>query len=244
MLTDLNLTDMETCYKVFRRDIIQSIELKENRFGFEPEVVAKVAQKRVRIYEVGISYYGRTYAEGKKIGVRDGIRAFYCILKYNLHKAPWPIQFLFYIGIGGTSAMVNLAVFLVLYHVDVSVDYAAPTAFIFAAGVNYFLSITFLFRRKVRWNSTGEVFAILFVIGFVGYVDLLTTRFLLLAGLTVSGAKLLSSLGGLVLNFAGRRWIVFPEPPNPDWEPQDMSPKSEVKSRMKQEQRNLSLLSK
>ena len=85
MCTDLNLTDMETCYKMFRRDIIQSLKLEENRFGFEPEVTAKVARvKDVRVYEVGISYYGRTYAEGKKIGWRDGFRAIYCILKYGL----------------------------------------------------------------------------------------------------------------------------------------------------------------
>jgi glycosyltransferase involved in cell wall biosynthesis len=85
MFTDLNLTDMETCYKMFRRDIIQGLTLEENRFGFEPEVTAKVARvSGVRIYEVGISYYGRTYAEGKKIGWRDGFRAIYCILKYGL----------------------------------------------------------------------------------------------------------------------------------------------------------------
>jgi hypothetical protein len=85
MMTDLNLTDMETCYKLFRRDIIQGLKLEENRFGFEPEVTAKVARlKNIRIYEVGISYYGRTYAEGKKIGWRDGFRAIYCIVKYGL----------------------------------------------------------------------------------------------------------------------------------------------------------------
>ncbi len=83
MLTDLNLTDMETCYKVFRREIIQSITIEEDRFGFEPEVTAKVAAMRVRIYEVGISYSGRTYAEGKKIGWRDGMRAVTCIVKYS-----------------------------------------------------------------------------------------------------------------------------------------------------------------
>ena len=85
MCTDLNLTDMETCYKLFRRDLIQSLDLQEKRFGFEPEVTAKIARvKDVRIYEAGISYYGRTYAEGKKIGWRDGVRAIYCILKYGL----------------------------------------------------------------------------------------------------------------------------------------------------------------
>ena len=83
MFTNLNLTDMETCYKVFRREIIQSIDIKENRFGFEPEITAKVAKLDCRIYEVGISYYGRTYDEGKKIGWRDGFRAIYCIVNYH-----------------------------------------------------------------------------------------------------------------------------------------------------------------
>lgn len=86
MLTNINLTDMETCYKAFRREIIQSIKIEENRFGFEPEITAKVAKLDCRIYEVGISYYGRTYKEGKKIGWRDGFRAIYCILKYNLFR--------------------------------------------------------------------------------------------------------------------------------------------------------------
>lgn len=83
MATDLNLTDMETCYKAFRTEVIQNIQIKEQRFGFEPEITAKVARMRCRIFEVGISYYGRTYDEGKKIGWRDGIRAIWCILKYN-----------------------------------------------------------------------------------------------------------------------------------------------------------------
>jgi glycosyltransferase involved in cell wall biosynthesis len=84
MFTNLNLTDMETCYKVFRRQIIQGITIEENRFGFEPEITAKIAKLRCRIYEVGISYYGRTYDEGKKIGWRDGFRAIYCIIKYGV----------------------------------------------------------------------------------------------------------------------------------------------------------------
>jgi glycosyltransferase involved in cell wall biosynthesis len=87
MFTNLNLTDMETCYKAFRRAVIQAIPLEEDRFGFEPEVTAKVARMGCRIYEVGISYSGRTYAEGKKIGWRDGVRALWCILKYNIFSA-------------------------------------------------------------------------------------------------------------------------------------------------------------
>ncbi|HUP98182.1 MAG TPA: glycosyltransferase family 2 protein [Usitatibacter sp.] len=86
MFTNLNLTDMETCYKAFRREIIQSITIEEERFGFEPEITAKVARLGCRVYEVGISYYGRTYAEGKKIGYKDGFRAIYCIVKYNLFR--------------------------------------------------------------------------------------------------------------------------------------------------------------
>ena len=84
MLTDLNLTDMEVCYKVFRREVLQQIAIEEDRFGFEPEITAKVARMKCRIYEVGVSYAGRTYSEGKKIGWRDGLRAMWCILKYNL----------------------------------------------------------------------------------------------------------------------------------------------------------------
>jgi glycosyltransferase involved in cell wall biosynthesis len=84
MFTNLNLTDMETCYKAFRREVIQKIDIREERFGFEPEVTAKVARMGCRIYEVGISYSGRTYAEGKKIGWRDGVRALWCVVRYNV----------------------------------------------------------------------------------------------------------------------------------------------------------------
>ena len=84
MVTNINLTDMETCYKVIRRDMLDKIDLKEKRFGFEPEITAKLASRGARIYEVGISYYGRTYAEGKKINWKDGFRAIYCIIRYNL----------------------------------------------------------------------------------------------------------------------------------------------------------------
>jgi len=86
MFTNLNLTDIETCYKAFRREIIQSISIEENRFGFEPEITAKISKIKCRIYEVGISYYGRTYDEGKKINWKDGLRALYCIVKYNAFR--------------------------------------------------------------------------------------------------------------------------------------------------------------
>jgi len=87
MFSNLNLTDMETCYKLFRADLLKGLKLKENRFGFEPEVTAKISRiKDIRIYEVGISYYGRTYDEGKKINWKDGFRAIYCILRYNIFR--------------------------------------------------------------------------------------------------------------------------------------------------------------
>jgi glycosyltransferase involved in cell wall biosynthesis len=86
MITNLNLTDMETCYKAFRREVIQSIPLEEDRFGFEPEVTVKIAKRRLRVYEVGISYSGRTYAEGKKIGWKDGFRALWCLVKYGIKE--------------------------------------------------------------------------------------------------------------------------------------------------------------
>jgi glycosyltransferase involved in cell wall biosynthesis len=85
-LTNINLTDMETCYKAFRREVVQSIPIEEDRFGFEPEITVKVAKRHLRIYEVGISYWGRTYEEGKKIGWKDGVRAVWCLLKYSLKE--------------------------------------------------------------------------------------------------------------------------------------------------------------
>jgi glycosyltransferase involved in cell wall biosynthesis len=91
-LTNINLSDMETCYKAFRREVIQSIPIEENRFGFEPEITVKVARRKLRIYEVGISYSGRTYEEGKKIGWKDGVRALYCLVKYSLKEPKVRVQ--------------------------------------------------------------------------------------------------------------------------------------------------------
>lgn len=91
-LTNINLTDMETCYKVFRREILQSIPIEENRFGFEPEITVKVAKHKLRIYEVGISYWGRTYEEGKKIGLKDAFRALWCLIKYSIQYQPVSMQ--------------------------------------------------------------------------------------------------------------------------------------------------------
>jgi glycosyltransferase involved in cell wall biosynthesis len=220
MFTDLNLTDMEACYKVFRREIIQGIDLKENGFGFEPEVVAKVAHRRLRVFEMGISYYGRTYAEGKKIGVKDGLRALYCIFRYNAHKAPLPIQFLLYIIIGGLAAIVNFLVFLVLFHGGLVVDLAAPLAFGTAAVANYLLCVSILFRHQARWNSMTEVVVYILVVTLVGVIDYAITKSLLALGMPPSLSKLAAAFSVLLLNFLGRRFFFFPEPSSGPWGPQ------------------------
>jgi dolichol-phosphate mannosyltransferase len=213
MFTDLNLTDMEVCYKVFRREVIQGIPIQENRFGFEPEIVAKVAQRRLRVYEMGISYAGRTYEEGKKIGWRDGVRALYCIFRYNAYHLPLPMQLLIYAFIGGAAALVNLAVFLALMALDVPLMPAAALAFVAAAVANYLLCIAILFRHRARWNTAGEILVYVAVVICGGALDLGVTRLLWTAGHPAWLSKALASLAGFIFNFLGRRFLVFSNSP-------------------------------
>ncbi len=220
MLTDLNLTDMETCYKVFKKEVIQSIDIQENRFGFEPEIVAKIAHKRLRIFEAGISYQGRTYEEGKKIGVKDGFRALYCILRYNAFHAPLPVQFLFYLFIGSTAAVFNLFLFLILYKLGTPAVAAAPVAFIGAAALNYLLCIKLLFRHQARWRSATEIILFCILVLCVCLFDLSVTTALLSFSFKPWTAKILATIMGLLLNFAGRRFLIFPEPSSGPWHPQ------------------------
>jgi dolichol-phosphate mannosyltransferase len=220
MLTDLNLTDMESCYKVFKRDIIQSVDLKENRFGFEPEIVAKVSQMRVRIYEIGISYSGRTYEEGKKIGLKDGIRALYCILKYNAHKAPLAIQLLIYMGIGGMAALVNLMLFLAMFYANIKITISAMVAFAMAAIVNYFLCVLLLFKHQAKWKAPLELLSYLLVVCSIALVDLLITITLLNNNYSPFISKISATTLSFVFNFMGRRFFVFPEKPSGPWHPQ------------------------
>jgi len=217
MFTDLNLTDMETCYKVFRRGVIQAVEIKENRFGFEPEIVAKIAQMRLRVYEMGISYHGRTYEEGKKIGVRDGLRALYCVFHYNAPKLPVPMQFLIYLFIGGSSAILNLVSFLSLLKFNLSVFTSAIAAFVLAAAVNYLLCIALLFRHRARWDSYAELGMYGLVTGIAGLLDVSVTLVFVGMGLPVWLAKSAACSIGLVFNFLGRRYLVFPEKPPGPW---------------------------
>jgi len=209
MFTNLNLTDMETCYKVFRRDVIQKIDIEENRFGFEPEITAKLAQSKLAIYEMGISYSGRTYEEGKKIGWRDGCRALYCIIRYNAPALPLPMQFLVYLFIGGAAALVNLILFLSLLGSGAGMAPAAIIAFFAAAIVNYLLCIALLFKRGSRWHSIGEIAVYLLVVTVIALIDMQTTKTLYAGGAPAWFAKLIASGVALGLNFLGRRHLVF-----------------------------------
>jgi len=219
IFTDLNLTDMETCYKVFKREVIQSIEIEENRFGFEPEIVAKLADLRLRIYEMGISYDGRTYAEGKKIGASDGFRALYCILRYNARSAPIAIQFVLYCLIGGIAALANLVLFGLLHAVGAPLLVSVTAAFGIAAIVNYLLCVTILFHRNARWKNTAEWSLYALVVLVLGTIDYTMTRWLIDAQFAPLAAKMIATVLLPVLNFAGRRFLVFPSPKRGPWGP-------------------------
>lgn len=210
MFSDLGLTDMETCYKIFRREIIQSISIEENRFGFEPEIVAKIGDTGCRVYEMPVSYQGRTYAEGKKINWKDGVRALYCILHYGAHRSPLPMQFLVYVLIGGAAAVFNLLLFLLLFP-TLSVAISAIIAFYAAAGLNYWLCTHLLFKKHVRWRSWTEKFVYYTAVTGIAAIDVVMTKGLIAMGMTAAGSKLTASGVGLVLNFLVRRYLVFPE---------------------------------
>ena len=223
MFTDLNITDMETCYKVFKREVIQDIQIQENRFGFEPEITAKIAQKRCRIFELGISYAGRTYDEGKKIGWKDGVRAIYCILKYNGHSAPLPIQMFIYLFIGGSAALVNLLLFMGFYNSGMEILYAAPLAFGLAAIFNYYLSIKLLFRKNVKWGKVSELIVYGLVVIAIAAFDLYFTKLSLWVGIGAGMAKINATIGAFILNFLARKYIVFPEKTVGGWQRQLVS---------------------
>lgn len=160
MFTNLDITDMETCYKLFTGDAIKKIAptLKEERFGFEPEVTAKAAQGKYRVYECAISYKPRIYEEGKKIGWKDGVHALYCILHYSAHTAPLPMQILLYLFIGTVSMILNMVCFAIAIRIGIGLTQAVLGAFVLAALCNYLLCIAILFQHKARWNTAGELF--------------------------------------------------------------------------------------
>lgn len=213
MFTNLDITDMETCYKLFKKEVIKKIapNLKENRFGFEPEITCKVAQGGFRVYETAISYNPRSYEEGKKIGWKDGVRALYCLLHYGAHSAPLPMQILLYVFIGGFSAVANLLSFSVMFNMQVEMNVSIVSAFIFAAAVNYILCILILFRHKARWNTAGEIFMYIFSVSLMCLFDYGMTVGLIGISLSAFWAKFWATAFGFIGNFALRKWLVFPE---------------------------------
>ena len=213
MYTNLDITDMETCYKLFKREVIQEIapKLKENRFGFEPEVTIYVAQGKYRVYECAISYNPRSYEEGKKIGAKDGLRALYCILHYGAHTAPIPMQILLYLFIGGVSAIVNILTFMLLHNSGMDLVYSVWTAFILSAALNYILCILLLFRHKACWNTFGEILAYILTLAIMGGVDYACTYGFIAIGLSTFWSKTLSTAIGLIGNFLLRKYFVFLE---------------------------------
>lgn len=216
VFTDLDITDMETCYKLFRREIIQKIapRLRENRFGFEPEVISEIARcmrhEGWRVGEVAIDYCPRTFSDGKKIGWKDGVRALYCIVHYNAPSLPIPMQMLIYFVIGATAAVVNVVCFHMLASgLTMAIAPAVVVAFLVAAMVNYLLCIALLFRHKARWSSTGEVFAYLVSVGVMGILDYGVTCGLITLAMSAVWAKILSNAVGFLGNYLVRRYLVF-----------------------------------
>ncbi|HEB50233.1 MAG TPA: glycosyltransferase [Desulfobulbus sp.] len=208
MFTDLYLTDMETCYKVFRREVIQAVEIRENRFGFEPEIVAEIAHRDLEIYEMGISYDSRSYAEGKKIGIRDGFRAIYCILRYNAYRAPAPLQFAVYLGIWLVFAFLDSLGIGLLHSLGLSAVSSLAPSFLLASVADYFLSTRLLFRNR-RPGRGITLFGAFALAGSA--LDLLLTRGLLLAGLSFACSRACSLVVILFYNFHTRRRFIFPE---------------------------------
>lgn len=217
MFTDLDITDMETCYKMFRRDVIQSIPLQEDRFGFEPEVTAKIAQLGLRVYEMDISYAGRTYDEGKKIGWKDGLRALYCILHYAAPASIIPLQILLYLFIGGVAAVVNITLFSVFHALDLPLAVATVTAFLLAALVNYWLCILLLFRHKVKWTAGTEFLYYMLIVCAIALVDYLLTAALVATGLGPVFAKAIATALCFFFNFFARKYLVFPQKVGEQW---------------------------
>lgn len=216
VFTDLDITDMETCYKLFRREVIRKIapRLKENRFGFEPEVVSEIARcmrfEGWRVGEVAIFYRPRTFSEGKKIGWKDGVRALYCIFHYNAPSLPVPMQLIIYFFIGAAAAIVNIIAFLLLVRFgSLPTLPAVAIAFVLAAAVNYLLCVAFLFRHKARWGSAGELIAYVVTLVVMGGLDYGITAGLMAMSFSGFWAKVWSNVVGFFGNYLLRRCFVF-----------------------------------
>lgn len=214
MFTGLDLTDMETCYKLVTNKVARELapKLKENRFGFEPEITSYVAQSRYRVYECAIEYTPRTYEEGKKITYRDGFRALYCIFHYGAPYAPLPMQFLLYTFIGGFCAVINLIFFALFILSSLSLLPATVLAFIIAAALNYWLCTILLFKHKAFWNGPMELLMYILTLCIMGIWDYSLTLGLISIGTGSLIAKLSASIICFIGNFVFRKYLVFPMP--------------------------------
>jgi glycosyltransferase involved in cell wall biosynthesis len=203
MLTDLNLTDIESGYKIFKREVIQNIQIEENGFGFEPEIIAKLSNMKLRIYEMGISYFGRTYEEGKKIGYKDGLWALFCILRYNIFKAPYPIQVSLYILFGIFAVLINLALFIKLSGAGINFEISSLIAFSVASALGY----PIMRGGKINYSTVNPK-AYILILTALGLIDLGITKLFLILGSELYFSKILSMIWILIFNFIIRRfWI-------------------------------------
>lgn len=196
MFTNLDITDMETCYKLFRRDVIHKIapRLKEKRFGFEPEVTAYIAEDKCRIYECAIHYHPRCYGQGKKIGWKDGVRALYCILHYGAYNVPIPMQMLLYFFIGTSAVLSNLICFAILDSLEIALLPAIVSAYILSAVVNYILCTLILFRHRACWCTASKIAANVIMLLVVGILDYWMTAGLIFNGTNAMLAKVCASI--------------------------------------------------
>ncbi|MDR1086018.1 MAG: bifunctional glycosyltransferase family 2/GtrA family protein [Deltaproteobacteria bacterium] len=210
MFTDLGITDMETCYKLFKKDVIKKIapQLKENRFGFEPEITALVSESKCKVYECAISYNPRTYDEGKKIGWMDGLRAIYCILHYSAHRAPLPMHIIMYFIINTLSALTNVVAFSIFVNYF-NLLYAILISFVLAAICNYLLCIILLFKHLSRWKKYPEIFVYSLCVIAVFFIDYYITYFFIKFNCPPLVAKSISIILCFFLNYSFRKLIVF-----------------------------------
>lgn len=215
--SDLNLTDMETCYKVFRKKILDQIEIEENRFSFEPEITAKIGEmvrnQGVRLYEVGISYYGRTYEEGKKIGWKDGVQALWCVFKYNTSS------FAYFVKYGFTGLLVALSQFAIIVFlieiVSFNTEYLKNIANIISVILG--LLIAFVLHSNVTWryefSSKVEIFKKLIQFYLVSFLSIIirTVSFYLFekAGMDYQLNVIIGIVFVIVINFVGYNHFVF-----------------------------------
>ncbi|MBN1523557.1 MAG: bifunctional glycosyltransferase family 2/GtrA family protein [Spirochaetales bacterium] len=218
MFTDLNLTDMETCYKVFRREIIQNIDIEEKRFGFEPEVTAKLAEQsrkeNIRIYEVGISYFGRTYEEGKKIGIKDAFRALWCIFKYNTSNIANLVKYFF------NGLIVAFSQFITIFSLVEYAGFGISDLYkniAYAASIEVSILVGFILHAKITWrykfrsfgSILGRFFLFQLVTSFSFVVRQVVFYYFNLTGIDYKLNTLIGIAIAIILNFISYQKIVF-----------------------------------